>query len=183
MKRNTGKKYTVQGDELNVRGGGIYCYMPFEELDAHNKALFKIGLAIDFNKRLENYHTYFPLGLYMVAFFANPPVPMQLRGQKRITKKMHYQTIEKFIFNYVSDHGGNRIYSTTRVRNPNAENVGETEWIYTTVNSIHEAFHAAWKKFGGNEPMIFNLEGINKTAKANEKKLPSYVGRIVYPIS
>lgn len=63
-----GKKVTILNDELKIKGGGLYCYMPFEKLDKHKKAVFKIGLAIDFNSRTEIYHTYYPNGVYMVAF-------------------------------------------------------------------------------------------------------------------
>ena len=48
-------KHTVLRDELKVKGGGIYCFLPYERLDKHKKAVFKIGLAIDFNQRTENY--------------------------------------------------------------------------------------------------------------------------------
>ena len=53
-KRKTGKKLSVVGDELKLKKGGLYCYMPFENVDANHKAVFKIGLAIDFEKRTAN---------------------------------------------------------------------------------------------------------------------------------
>ena len=53
------KKYTIIRDELNLKGGGLYCYLPFGNLDKHHKAIFKVGLAMNFNSRTEQYHTYF----------------------------------------------------------------------------------------------------------------------------
>ncbi len=203
MKKNTGKKVTVVRDELKLRGGGLYCYMPFERLDKDKKAVFKIGLAIDFNKRTEGYHTYFPEGVYMVAFLQNPPVPRgilrsytkeqkdKLDKGKDSLKRLHYTEIEKFLLHYVDTHGGKRIHSTTRVKNPNEANEGETEWTYTDETLIHEAFDEAHKKYGGTlhsfylegkDPTTNKFTSINQIATKNEKTTPSYVGKIVFHI-
>lgn len=179
MKENKGKKTTVIRDELNLKEGGLYCYMPFENIDKHKKAVFKIGLAINFNHRLESYHTYFPLGVYMVAFLESPPLPRNLRGKPAITKKKHYLEIEKFIFDYVNKHDGKRIFSTTRVKNMNINKEGETEWTYTNENVIHEAFDAAHTKYGGTLHAFF-LKDINKKAKENEDDKPNYIAKIVF---
>jgi hypothetical protein len=168
------KKHSVLRDELNLKGGGLYCYMPFENLDKSKKAVFKIGLAIDFNHRLENYHTYFPLGVYMVAFLEKPPIPMALRGKKIETMKSYYLKIEKFIFQYMKSKGAKQIHATTR-----SNLAGQTEWFYSDVAIIHESFTAAKKQFGGNIH-LFNLDGINQIGKQNEKTKPNYVGKIVF---
>lgn len=189
-KNNTGKKVSVIRDELKIIGGGIYCYLPFERLDRYKKAVFKIGLAIDFNKRMEQYLTYFPLGLYMIAFLENPPVPRPTRSNKEvITKKSHYMKIEKFIFDAVEKKGGKRIFSTSRVKNLNDKNQGETEWIYSNEDTVHKAFVEGKDKFGG-KLKIYYLEGldpetnkfssINDVAKANEQHQPNYTGKIIY---
>jgi hypothetical protein len=95
-------KYTVIRDELKLKGGGLYCFMPFEKLDANNKAVFKIGLALDLSNRTENYHTYFPLGVYMVAFLNEIPARKYLRSMKKnMTTKELYLEIETFIFNTI----------------------------------------------------------------------------------
>ena len=62
------KKYTVIRDELKIKGGGLYCFLPYANLDKFHKSIFKVGLADNFNKRNEQYSTYFPLGVYFVAF-------------------------------------------------------------------------------------------------------------------
>ena len=145
--------------------------MPFENVDAKNKAVFKIGLAINFEKRTENYHTYFSLGVYMLEFLESPPVLIATRSTKAVTKKSHYITIETFILNYIDTHVGKRVYSSTRIKNSNLEKLGETEWTYTNKDIIHEAFNQAHKKYGGILH-AFHLEGIdpntNKLTTVND---------------
>jgi hypothetical protein len=106
---------------------------------------------------------------------------MALRGRKEVTKKSHYQKIENFVMDYVENNGGRVVYSTTRVKKPNEKNEGRTEWVYTDENTIHDAFEAAEKKFGGIL-QTFHLKGINKTAKALEDAKPTYIGEIVYNV-
>lgn len=185
------KKKTVIRDELELKGGGIYCFMPYERLDAKHKAIFKIGMAINFNSRTESYHTYFPLGVYMCAFLEDPPVPRKTRTREERTKKSHYLTVESFILKYIDAHGGQRIMSTTRTRNKNANKEGETEWTYTNEDVIHEAFTEAHKKFNG-KLKLFYLEGldpesgkfttINDIAKSNEQTKPHYAGKIIFKL-
>ena len=201
MKRKTGKKITVVRDELKLTGGGLYCYMPFERIDKNKKAVFKIGMAIDFSKRTEGYHTYFPLGVYLVAFLQNPPVPRgllrsytkeqkeQLDKGKNSLKRIHYQKIEEFVLDYVDTHGGKRVHSTTRVKNPNEANEGETEWTYTDEIIVHEAFNEAHKVYGGTlhsfyleglDPTTNKLTSINQIATEHEKDKPNYIGKIIF---
>lgn len=186
----TGKKVTVI-DELNINGSGLYAFMPFERLDKNKKAVFKIGLATkSFERRVEQYHTYLPKGVYMVAFLENPPIPRKLRSKDKETPtKQHYTVIEKFILKYIDDNGGKRIYSTARVRNPNDTGEGETEWTYTNEETIHNAFREAQKKFSGNLKLFYlegynpetkKTESINEIARVNESKNPHYTGKIIF---
>lgn len=174
-------KYTVIKDELKLSGGGLYCFMPFEKLDKHKKAVFKIGLASgDLSKRTENYHTYYPLGVYMVAFLNQIPTRKYLRSMKKdMTAKELYLEIEKFIFDAVIKNGGKRLHSTTRVKNKNDKLEGQTEWVYCSENDIHNAFLEAQLKFGGNLNNFY-LDGINDTAKQSEKHNPKYKGEIIF---
>jgi hypothetical protein len=182
------KKYTIVRDELKLKGGGIYCYLPFGNIDKHHKAIFKVGMAMNFNKRTEQYHTYFPLGVYMIAFLEEPPF-VKTRSKKENTKKEHYIKVEKFIMSYLTKEGATRVYSTTRAQLLNDKKEGKTEWFYTNEDLIHEAFTEANKKFGG-ELKLFYLEGfdpetgkftsINEAHKEEEKQKPNYVGKIVY---
>ena len=183
------KKYTVIKDELNLKGGGLYCYLPFGNLDKHKKAIFKVGLAMNFNNRTEQYHTYFPLGVYMIAFLEEPPIPKKTRRNKELSKKEQYIKIENFIMDYLTEHKATRVYSTTRTQKLNAKNEGKTEWFYSNEDLIHEAFTEAKKKFGG-DLKLFYLEGldpetgefssINEAHKKEERQKPNYVGKIIF---
>lgn len=129
---------------------------------------------------MEAYHTYFPLGVYMVAFLENPIIPKATRSNpKKDLLLKTYLEIEKFIFNDIIENGGTRIHSTTRVKFPNEKNEGETEWIYCSQALIHSAFEEAKLKYGGIKH-IFHLDGINKEAKIHENKKPKYTAEIVF---
>jgi len=185
-----GKKYTVVWDELNLKKGGLYCFMPFANLDKYSKAVFKVGLALNFKNRTENYHTYFPNGVYMVAFLEDPQLPVKTRSKvKDLTKKELYIQVENFIMDYLTTHNAVRVYSTTRTKNANEKKEGATEWFYTSDKLIHEAFTEAKNKYGG-ELKLFYLEGldpktgvfssINQAHKEDKKTTPNYEGKIVY---
>jgi hypothetical protein len=187
VKNNTGRKLTVIRDELNIQNGGIYCFMPFDRLDNKSKAVFKIGMSMNFSSRAEQYHTYFPLGVYMIAFLENPTQRVT-RSQPQLTKKEFFLKVERWIMDYIEKNGGQRIYSTARVQNANVAKDGQTEWFYTSDSVIHEAFFEAEKKFNGTVH-LFHLEGldpvtnrftsINDNAAKNEK-YPHYTGKIIY---
>jgi hypothetical protein len=54
-KKFTGKKIKIAEDLLYLKGkGGCYCFMPYENTDDNNKALFKIGMTLDFSSRLDD---------------------------------------------------------------------------------------------------------------------------------
>lgn len=167
------RKNTHVNNTLKITGGGIYCFFPYDRLDAHHKGCFKIGYAMSFNSRTEVYHTAFPLGVYFVAMLQNPRV--RLTTQR--TKKKAYIEIEKFVLKYMDDNGGQRIVSTTRVRNSTAEDDrGDTEFFYCNQSLIHNAFKAAHERYGGVlHP--FNLRLLNKDARENAENL-LYKGEI-----
>ena len=166
------KKYTVLHDEMGIKSNGIYCIMPFERRDKNNKAVFKIGMAIkSINRRMENYHTDFPLGFYYVAILEQPNRNKNLRAIYP-----YYREIEKFIFDYVTIKGAKRIQSTTRILND-----GNTEWFYTDEDIIHEAFTKAQEKYGGKIDLS-SLDGINKLAKVHEGLKRKYIGSIVFAV-
>lgn len=170
------KKFKVVRDDLKIKGSGMYCFLPYEQLDSDHKAVFKVGMTINpFEKRTEQYHTYFPLGVYMVAFLENPPVP------RKTTKTQHYLKIENFIFDSIQSNEGIRIYSTTRIKNQNQKKEGATEWVYCDVHAINSAFLEAQKQFGGTAH-TFSLKklNLNKVLKDKELETPNYIGKIVF---
>ena len=142
-------KYTVVKDDIKIKDNCIYCILPFERLDEKGNAVFKIGLTTDIGNRIENYHSEFSLGVYLVSFLQFDTKNRKLLGEA-----------EKFIFKKIQDCGGIQIKSTTRVKG--------TEWYYTNDPTLHKVFREA-KKIGG-ETEINNLKHINNIAKQNEGK-------------
>ena len=146
-------------------------------------------MATNFNNRTEQYHTYYPLGVYFVAFLEEPRIPIKTRGKNAITKKEQFIKVENFIMDYLTTHKAVRIHSTTRTINQNANKEGQTEWFYTDEHLIHDAFFEANEKFGGDME-LFVLEGTDKTTgkktsikkqfKMDSQKVPHYTGQIIY---
>ena len=183
-KKYTGKKITTM-ELIGLQGkGGCYCFMPYDTIDANQNAMFKIGMSLNFKQRAEQYHTYFPNGVYNVAFLADPPLRDQdkwsddqiktwreKRKQKSNIEYMEatvkdaqksalYKEIEKFLFKYVSENYGQQIYATTRVKFANKDKEGVTEWVFGNEDVIHEAFEKAHKVYGG-ELKQFYLSGFD----------------------
>ena len=171
------KKITVL-DEMGLKGGGIYCILPYERLDNQKKAVFKVGLASNLRSRMEQHHTDYPLGFYYIAFLENPLLSKDVSNTKTATSSL-LRKVEKYIFNEIEDLGGQKIHSTTRVKNRNEKGEGATEWYYTNEDTIHQAFTNAFMKFGGNLDMS-HLNDINKTAAQNEKRKKKYLAEIIY---
>lgn len=81
---------------------------------------------------------------------------------------------------------GQRIYSTTRVRNVNESKEGGIEWVYGDEDLFYDAFYEAREKFGGElkqhylegiDPNIGKVvESINELAEERMKQLPNYTG-------
>ena len=180
VKNNTGRKKNVIGDELGIKGGGIYCVCPFDRFDEFGKTVFKVGQSVDLENRIDTYATYFPSGVYICCALANPPV--RTNGTRYVsseTKISKYLKIERFIFDFLEENGATQVYSTARIKHQNVKKQGATEWFYSTEELIHTAFERANKEFGG-DLHIFFLGNINKEALASERKKPNYIGRIIY---
>lgn len=166
------KKYVVIHDledfPLKNKDGGMYAILPYERLDKHGNALFKVGQADDFKKRFESYHTYLPLGFYYKNLLANPRANRKNEKGERLDQKTYYNKIEKFIHKDIVDNGGKQLKTTTRVKNSkkNNENLGDTEWFYTNAKTLDTAFNDANQKFGGTKYNA-HLDGINKQANRN----------------
>ena len=145
-------------DELKIKKSGVYCIMPFSELDKNNKAIYKIGISCgtSFYNRLEQqYHTYFPMGFYYSNFLEAPT-----RLRKKRTNLVYYREIENFIFDHIENEI--KIKSNARINQDN-----HTEWIYCSSNDIKKVFILAQEKYGG----IVNNYPISKASlKQSEPK-------------
>jgi hypothetical protein len=184
--KNTGKKVSVLRDELKITGAGLYAFMPWTNLDRHKKAVIKIGESGDLTRRAEDYHTYFPEGVYMLAFINNIKTPVGTRAKPRKPARRIREDMEEFIMRYIHTHGGKRLYSSTRVKRANSDTLeGQTEWVYTGIPLLHEAFEKCAEEFHG-EPHFFHLEGLNPETGKIEKVAAAvpegahYTGKIVY---
>lgn len=208
VKGNTGRKLTVVGDQLKLRGkGGIYAFLPYDKVDKKNKGIFKIGMTLEFKRRFEQVHSYFPEGVYLVNILSNPDVPAWTKKQhqaweathdSKVTattmKDMLYKQMEAFVFDHVEKHGAVRIHRTTRVRQPNQDGEGITEWVYTDEDTIHNAFLAASKAFPGGHLQTFYLSGIDPNTLETVKSindladtkaaqdLPNFTGKIIFKL-
>ena len=68
------------------------------------KQFFKCGMTTqDFADRLENYHSYYPMGVYMCFFLS--PARMK-RGQD---KEKTIREMEHLLFDFVEEAGGKRM--------------------------------------------------------------------------
>jgi hypothetical protein len=211
-KNFTGRKMKVAQDILKLKGrGGCYCFMPYENFDDNDKALFKIGMSLDLKSRIDEYHTYFPEGLYHVAFLVDPEVEewsIEKKEEWRINanlkkfskndiikamKTQKYKEIEKFLFDHVSKNDGRRLHATVNVRNADPiTRKGATEWFYTDAGLIHEAFTNAEERYGGEKILYHfsgldpdtgeNVESINELAEKRKRMFPNYSGNILFNV-
>ena len=185
--KNTGKKISIIRDELDIKGAGLYAFMPWTKLDKHKKAVIKIGESSDLSKRTENYHTYFPNGVYMLAFINDIKNPIGTRKKPAKKPRQIREEMEQFIMNYIHNNGGKKLYSTSRVRRQNDTLEGQTEWVYTSVELLHEAFEKCAKKYNG-KVHLFYLEGFNpETGKLEDitdtpEPQPNYTGKVIFKI-
>jgi len=188
-KNNTGRKESVIYDQLGVKGGGVYCFAPFDNVDATKRTIFKVGKANNFKARNESYLTMFPGGVYIVAFLENPRVI-----KSEVTKSKTYLYIEREIMEDLDaiqekdPEQCRRILSTARVRNWNVDHKkGHTEMFYTKESIIRRVFKKAHEEYGGKLHLFF-LEGrenkknfsINDNLKKDMAILPNFVGKVIF---
>ena len=151
-----------------INGNGIYCFFPFDNLDKNGYGVFKIGMSMNFHKRIANYHTYLPEGVYYKCFLENPT-----KNQNDMTLKNYYTMIEKEIFNKILLLGGKAISMNIRYKDE-----GRTEWVYANEKIIEKAFDDAYKKYKGDLTIgiLDNLEEERK--KLMKKKI--FKGEIIF---
>ena len=166
-------KYTVANNELNLGGkNGLYCFLPYERLDHEKKAIFKCGMTTqDFADRLVNYHSYYPMGVYMCFFLS--PARMK-RGQD---KEKTIREMERLLFDCVEEAGGKRMKFPTR---PSSKWDFSSEWFYTSFSELSDAFEKVRGAYPGSTLQHFNSSQINKNYKKNMKAKDKYVAEIVY---
>jgi hypothetical protein len=164
------RKYNVCHDELFLKQkNGLYCLLPFEKLDSNKKAIFKVGrTSQDVASRIENYHTYYPLGLYIVFFLAYPRIK---KDQDR--DKLHREMEKQLISNLKETDAKMLIFNSRPTK--------RSEWFYTKHEDLQTAFRQVQAQYGGvlHE---FSLDGINKQYDTIMKTKKKYIGEIVFKV-
>ena len=128
--------------------GGIYCFFPFERFDHKGNGVFKIGNTEQtFQQRLGQYHTYFVGGVWELCY-----LKISNKPRKRLPKDFKHilNIIEEWVLNYISDKEGVVIVDKRRVYKQ-----GQSEWVYTNLEVIEEAFTEAKANF---EPQYPDLQ-------------------------
>ena len=206
-RRQYGEKGWQLMTELEKEGikkgsGGLYCFTPYGSLDEAGKGVFKIGQTTNFHNRLNQYHTYFPRGLYMIAFIVDPPFnavrKKVWREEKGRTKKelkrqmsAYYRKMEDFLFAKVREKeslGSVRlIRSTVRIRRGlDAREGGETEWVYTSVGELHDLFSIVCEAFRREsdgergELKLRNMNHVNDRFLSERGNGPHFEGKILF---
>lgn len=123
------KKYNTCHDELFIKNkNGLYCFLPFERLDKNKKAVFKVGMTTqDQSSRIENYHSFFPMGVYIVFFLSYPRIK---RGQD---KDELYRQMERQLIANLKETKAKMLIFPSR---PNQR----SEWFYTNYLDLQTSF-------------------------------------------
>ena len=169
-KRKT-KKLVVEDRQLisnqRISGGGIFCYMPYNTLDTHNKSYFKIESGLNIKEEIEKLKIFFPTGFFVISILTSP-----IRGKKTIgNHEIYYKMIRDKIIELAingSDKSDGNI---------------DDGWVHCIIDSIHEAFKKAEKLYGGDR-QEFGLIGMTNDTKElvniKNTKEPVYVGKIIF---
>jgi hypothetical protein len=123
----------------------LYCFTPYESYDKRHKRnlVFKCGLSNGrFNNRLENYHTAYPFGVYILQVLELPSditKPELLKAEKLLFKLLVEKDDSK-------TKPAKRLHSITRVQHKN-EDGGRTEWFYGEEPRIQEVFEKLYDMY------------------------------------
>ena len=162
------KKYNVSYDELKIKSAGLYAFFPYERLDESHKGVFKVGYTSrDLSSRIEQYHSYYPLGVYVLFFLEFPKFK---RGEGDIKQR----EMERFLFKSLKEEEGKMLVFPSRPTQ-------KSEWFYCSFNQLKKAFLKVQEEYGGvlNE---YSLSALNAQYKKNMKIKDKFVGEIVYPV-
>jgi hypothetical protein len=161
----------------NYEGSGIYCFFPFDKLEPDNKGVFKIGNTTQtFQQRLQQYHTYFVNGVYVLFFITISP-----------KNDIYYPENYKHLLNVIEDHviklvkskGGVIIVDKRRTWKQ-----GQSEWVYSDLETIQKCFKETVEEFKKKLPQldfIFDSVDLKKTIPVmkrnftNRNKLPDAI--------
>ena len=166
------RKFTVANDELGLRGKyGLYCFLPYARIDSSKKAVFKCGMTTqEFAKRIEDYHSYYPLGAYICFTLSVKTYAGELKEEK-VTE------MEKMLFEELKKEGAKMMEFPSR---PHISWDFRSEWFYTSYIVLKKAFTTVEKAYPGSVLESHPLGSINRTFEAKVKKPNTYLAEIVY---
>jgi len=135
---------------------GIYCIYPFASITntRHGQAaVFKVGVASDsFHLRFQQYHTYFPYGIFIVSLLKVIPraphvnqLPTTAWNLFYSAYRRHLNEFEKRAFELLRENKGVIIKANNRTRNQS-----NTEWVYTTDEVIKRVFTELARQLNAN---------------------------------
>jgi hypothetical protein len=127
---------------------------------------------------MDDFHTAFPGGSWMVAFLSFPLHASSgeyLSRQESGEERTRFLEIEAYIMRQMVKAKAKRIISSTCVRNE-----GVTEWFFTSTNVIHRAFSDAQERYGG-DLHLFDLRNLSVERERKRKiaKSRKFEGEIV----
>ena len=118
-------------------------------MEADNKGVFKIGNTTqNFQQRLQQYHTYFVNGVYVLFLIKVYPKKGILlpNNFKNLLNEM-----EDFVIKLIKLKGGVIIVDERRVWKQ-----GQSEWVYSDLATIQKCFKETVQVFKSREP-TFNI--------------------------
>lgn len=151
--------------DADFNDSGVYCFLPFDKLDKYKKGVFKIGnTGVGFQRRLSQYHTYYPNGVYVIAF-----IKISNKKNHLIPENIKHilNLVESYVLKLIQEKNGVVIVNKKRKYKN-----GETEWIYSSLHIIDKCFHETalyFKTQYKNLHFIVDSSDVDKTIKQIEK--------------
>ena len=153
-------------EHIRPRNGGIYAIYPWYNFDTINRkhyGVYKIGLAVNYQRRSGQYHTSFVNGFFWVSLITiNPTFKRPLESQ--VEKWKEYVSIysavlravenscfrEFFLQRFIRTRSHVDIEPVIIKQNMRTRNDGHTEWIYTSYEDIQTVFQTVAHNYSQN---------------------------------
>ncbi len=169
---------------LRPTDAGIYCVNPFYNTNQFNKVsdekeedvgVYKVGLAsTSFNNRMQQYHTYFPAGVYYICLLSIKPKKPFPKTKEPLEANIKtflkfLGDVETWIVNRLQEQNVIIIKNNMRVRNE-----GNTEWVYGGRELIQSVFIEAKDYFSKSKNVnaqLYTYTLREENAKQNNKAI------------
>ncbi len=140
---------------------GIYCVSPFDNSNQQNKVtgekekdvgIYKVGVASkSIHSRMQQYHTYFPAGVYFIALLTVKPkavIPKSVEPLKVFMGSFlqFLNIVEKWIIHRLQQSQAVVLKNNMRIKWE-----GDTEWVYCSITLIQKVYEEARQYFSGHQ--------------------------------